>query len=140
MVLAIWSYPKCLWAYWIQDKWFWTGPNIKVLCCCCSIAKLCPTLCDPMNCSMPGFPVVHYLLELAQTHVHWVSDAIQLSHPLLSRSPPAFNLFQHQGLFPMSHLFASDGQSIGASASVLLMNIRGWFPWTKCLMDILDST
>ena len=52
----------------------------------------------PMDCSMPGFPVNHQLLELAQTHVHWVSDAIQLSHPLLSPSPPAFNLSQHQSL------------------------------------------
>ena len=52
-----------------------------------------------MNCSMPGFPVHHPLLELAQTHVHWVSDAIQLSHPLSFPSPPAFNLSQHQGLF-----------------------------------------
>ena len=52
-----------------------------------------------MDCSMPGFPVHHQLLELAQTHVHWVGDAIQLSHPLSSPSPPAFNLSQHQGLF-----------------------------------------
>ena len=68
-------------------------------CCCCSVAKLCPTLCDPMDCNTPGFPVLHCLLELAQTHVHWVSDAIPPSHPLLSPSPPAFNLSQHQGLF-----------------------------------------
>ena len=52
-----------------------------------------------MDCSTPGFPVHHQLLELAQTHVHGVSDAIQSSHPLLSPSPPAFNLSQHQGLF-----------------------------------------
>ena len=52
-----------------------------------------------MDCSMPGFPVLHYLLELAQTHFHWVSDAIQPSHPLSPPSPPAFNLFQYQGLF-----------------------------------------
>ena len=52
-----------------------------------------------MDCSMPGFPVLHHLLELAQTHVHWVSDAIQPSNPLSSPSPPAFNLSQHQGLF-----------------------------------------
>ena len=52
-----------------------------------------------MDCSTPGFPVHHQLQELAQTHVHRVSDAIQLSHPLLSPSPPAFYLFQHQGLF-----------------------------------------
>ena len=64
-----------------------------------SVAKLCPTLCDPMNCSTPGFSVLQYLLELAQTHIHWVNDAIQPSHPLLSPSPPAFNLSQHQGLF-----------------------------------------
>ena len=57
------------------------------------------TLCDPMDCSTPGLPVHHQLLELAQTHVHWVSDAIQPSHPLLSASPPAFSLSQHQGLF-----------------------------------------
>ena len=65
----------------------------------CSLAKLCPTLCDTMDCSTPGFLVLHYLPELAQTHVHWVSDVIQPSHPLLSLSPPAFNLSQHQGLF-----------------------------------------
>ena len=62
-----------------------------------SVAQSCPTLFDPMDCSMPGFPV-HQLPELAQTHVHWVGDATQPSHPLLFPSPPAFNLFQHQGL------------------------------------------
>ena len=64
-----------------------------------SVAQLCPTLCDPMDCSMPNFPVHHQLSELTQTHVHRVSDAIQSSHPLWSPSPPAFNLSQHQGLF-----------------------------------------
>ena len=58
-----------------------------------------PTLCDPMDCSLQGFPVHHQFPELAQTHVHWVNDAIQPSHPLSSPSPPAFNLSQHQGLF-----------------------------------------
>ena len=58
-----------------------------------------PTLCDPMDCTMPGFPVHHQLPELAQTHVHWVSDAIQPSHPLLSPSLPTFNLSQHWCLF-----------------------------------------
>ena len=56
-------------------------------------------LCDPMNCSTPGLPVHHQLLESTQTHVHWVGDAIQPSHPLSSPSPPALNLSQHQGLF-----------------------------------------
>ena len=64
-----------------------------------SVAQSCPALCDPMDCSMPGFPVHHQLLELTQTHVLWVSDAIQPSHPLPSPSPLAFNLSQHQGLF-----------------------------------------
>ena len=63
-----------------------------------SDAQSCPTLCDPMNCSTPGFPVHHQLLELTQTQVHQVGDAIQPSHPLLSPSP-ALNLSQHQGLF-----------------------------------------
>ena len=64
-----------------------------------SVAQWCPTLCDPMDCSMPGLPVHHQLPELAQTHGHWVGDAIQPSHLLSSPSPPAFNLSQHQGLF-----------------------------------------
>ena len=63
------------------------------------VAQSCPTLCDPMNCSTPDFPVHHHLLELIQTHVHRVGEAIQPSHPMWSPSPPAFNLSQHQGLF-----------------------------------------
>ena len=63
------------------------------------VAQLCPTLCDPMDRSMPGLPVLHQLSEPTKTHVHWVSDAIQPSHPLSSPSPPALNLVQHQGLF-----------------------------------------
>ena len=66
---------------------------------CCSVANSCPTLCNPMNCSTPSSPVLHYLLEFAQIYVHWVSDGIQPSHPLLPPSPFAFNLSQHQGLF-----------------------------------------
>ena len=64
-----------------------------------SVAQSCPTLWDPMNHSTPGLPVHHQLLEFTQTHVHRVGDAIQPSHPLLSPSPPALNLSQHQGLF-----------------------------------------
>ena len=64
-----------------------------------SVAQSCLTLCDPMDRSTPDLPVHHQLLEFTQTHVHWVSDAIQPSHPLSSPSPPAFNLSQHQGLF-----------------------------------------
>ena len=99
-----------------------------------SVAQSCPTLCDSMNCSTPGFHVHHQLPELAQTYAHQVGDAIQPSHSLSSPSPPAFNVSQHQSLFPMSQFFTSGGQSIGvsASASVLPMNIQDWFPseWT----------
>ena len=97
----------------------------------CSVAKSCPTLCDPMDCTTPGFPVLLCLPEFAQTHVHSFGDAIQPSYPLASSSPPVLNLSQCQGVFPwVSRLFASAGQNIGASASasVLLMNIQGWFP------------
>ena len=64
-----------------------------------SVAQLCPTLCNPVNRSMPGLPVHHQLPEFTQTHVHQVIDAIQPSHPLSSPSSPALNLSQHQGLF-----------------------------------------
>ena len=67
--------------------------------CCCSVTESCPTLSDPLDCGTSGFPVPHHLPEPAQTHVYRVSGAIQPSHPLLSPSPPAFNLSQHQGLF-----------------------------------------
>ena len=83
-----------------------------------------------MNCSTPGFSVLHSLLRFAQIHVHRVGDGIQPSCLLLSPSPPAFTLSQHQDLFQWVNFFASGGQSIGASASasVLPMNIQGWFP------------
>ena len=72
---------------------------VVLFCCCCSVTKLCLTLCDFMDCSMPGSPVLHHLLEFAQTHVHWVSDAIQPSHPLSPSSPFVLCLSQHQSLF-----------------------------------------
>ena len=91
------------------------------------------SLCNPMNCSTPGLPVHHQLPEFTQTHVHWVGDAIQLSHPLSSPSPPAPKPSQHQS-FPMSQLFAWGGQSTGASAlaSFLPKKSQGWSPseWT----------
>ena len=77
------------------DKPQWKRIYVVVLF---SHSVLSDFLC-PMDCSIPGFPILHYLLEFAQIHVHWVDDAIQPSHPLLSPSPPAFNLSQHQGLF-----------------------------------------
>ena len=99
-----------------------------------SVTQSCLILCDPMDCSTTALPVHHQLPDLAQTHVQHVSDAIQPSHSLLSPSPPAFNLSQHQGLFQWISFFASDGQNIGVSASTLVlpMNIQDWFPlgWT----------
>ena len=74
-----------------------SGPMLTVSQSVSSVAQSYPTLCDPMDCSIPGLPVHHQLPELAQTHVHRVSDAIQPSHPLSSPSPPAFNISQHQG-------------------------------------------
>ena len=64
-----------------------------------SVTQSCPTLCNPLGCHTPGFPVHHQVPEFTQTHVHWVGGAIQPSHPLLSPSSPAFDLHQHQGLF-----------------------------------------
>ena len=78
-----------------------------------SVAQLCPTLCNPMDCSMPGLPVHHQHPESTQTHVHRVADAIQPSHPLLSPPPPCPQSFPASGPFPMSQPFASGGQTIG---------------------------
>ena len=107
----------------------------------CSVAKLYPTLCDPMDWNTSDFPVLHYLLEFAQTHVHWVDDAIQPSHSLSSPSPPDLSLSQHHGLFQWVGSLLSDSQSIGASASasVLPMNIEGWFPLGLTGMISLQS-
>ena len=97
----------------------------------------CPTLFDPMNCSTPGLPVYHQLPEFTQTHVHWVSDAIQSSHPLSSPSPPAFNLSQHQGLFKWVSSLHQVAKVFGVSAStsVLPMNTQDWsaLGWTGWL-------
>ena len=96
-----------------------------------SVQSLSPTLCDPKGCSMPGFPVYHQLQKLAQTHVYWVGDAIQPSHPLPSPSPPAFNLSQHWSLFQWVSSLHQVAKVL-ASSSVLPMNIQDWFPlgWT----------
>ena len=102
-----------------------------------SIAQSCLTLCDPMDCSTPGLPVHHQLLESTQTHVHWVSDAIQPSHLIIwwdvpfSSCPQSFPVSES---FQMSQPIASGGQSIGVSAStsVLPMNTQDWscLGWT----------
>ena len=86
--------PEALWILYTGD--FYGG---FIFWLCCLVTQSCLTLCDPMDCSMPGFPVLHQLLEFAQTHVLWVGDAIQPSHPLLPPSPPAFDVSQHECLF-----------------------------------------
>ena len=100
----------------LQGSWHLCGQNMTMFTCSndrffkkkkinclplmfSSVAQWCPTLCDPMNQSTPGLPVHHQLPEFTQTHVHWVGDAIQPSHPLSSPPPPAPNPSQHQGLF-----------------------------------------
>ena len=99
-----------------------------------SVTQLSPTLCNSMDCSTPGFPVHHQLQELIQTHVHWVSDAIQPSHPLSSPSPPTFNLSSIR-VFSNESVLCIRWPIIGtsASASVLPMNSQEWFPlgWTS---------
>ena len=102
---------------------------IITLLCCCSVTKSCLTFHDPMDCNMPVFPVPHYLPEFAQIHAHWVGDA---SNNLILCCPFHFllSVFPASRSFPVSQLFASCGQSIGASASTLVLpkSIQGWFP------------
>ena len=98
--------------------------TLSVSCCCCLVTRSCLTLCNLMDCSTLGFPVLHHHPEFVQIHGHWIDDAIQPSYPLLTPSPPVFSLSQHQSAL------CSGEQSIGASAlaSVPPMNTQGWFP------------
>ena len=102
---------------------------------CCSVAQSCPTLLDPMDCSTPGFPVLQYLLEFAQTHISRVSDDYLTISPSVSPISSCPQSFPASRSFPMSQLFISSGQSTegSASTSVLAMNIQDWFHlgWTN---------
>ena len=106
---------------------------VLVWFCCYSVYQLYLTLCDPMDYSMPGFPVLHHLLEPAQIHVHQINDAIQPFCPLSSPSPPAFNLSQHQGLF----------QWVGSShqvAKVLELRLQHqFFQWIVGLISFRND-
>ena len=104
-----------------SDLWLTHGHTYSVQFS--SVAKSCPTLCDPMDCSTPGLPVHHQFPESTQTHVHRVSDAIQPSHPLSSPFPPALNLSQHQGLFK----WVSSSHQV---AKVLEFQLHQSFQWT----------
>ena len=112
---------------WYHEFWFHSS-TFTFLQFSSVQSLLCPTLCNPMDCSVPDFPVHHQLPEPVQTHIHQVGDVIQPSNPLSSPSPSCLQSFPASGSFLMSWLFPSGGQSIGASASVLPMNIQGWFP------------
>ena len=93
------------------------------------VTQSCPTLCDPVNCGTPGLPIHHRLPESIKTHVHWVGDTIQPSHPLSSPSPPALNLSQHQGLFKwVSSSYQMAKVLEFQSTSVLPMNTQDWSP------------
>ena len=104
-----------------------------------SVTQSCPALCDPMDHSTPGFPVLHYLPEFVQTHVHRVGDAIQWSHPLSSPSPPAFKLAQHQGLFQ----WVSSSHQVAKGLELQLQHqsfqsifrvdfLQDWLVWSPC--------
>ena len=108
-----------------------------------SVAQSCPILCDPMDCSTPGFPSHHQLSEFTQTHVHSFGDAIQPSHPLSSPSPPALNLSQHQGLFKWvnsSHQVAKVVYALGNRKFLFVQCITIfallWWPGTELAISL----
>ena len=95
---------------------------------CCSVVQLCPTLCEPIDCSTPGLPVLHHLPKFAQVHVHCISDGVQQSYPLTPSSPLALSPSQHLGLIHwVSYSHQMTKTRASASASVLLLSIQGWF-------------
>ena len=132
LVLGLDQMPFCTWdsndnvlltqklnsrKWYFQEKLGVTSPLLDGVMLLFS-PQSCLTLCNVMDCSTPGFPLLHYLPEFAQTHVHWVGDAIQPSHPLSSPSPPVLNLSHHQGLF----------QWIGSSHQVAQVLLDGVMP------------
>ena len=127
-------FPRLEWISFLVDVILWSGLLLLEPWLGSSVAQPCPTLCNPMDCSTPGLPVHHQLLELSQTHVHRVSDAIQPSHPLSPPSPPAFSLSQHQGLFQ----WVSSSPQVSKVLEFQLQHqsfqwtLKNWFPsgWT----------
>ena len=115
--------------------------KLRYIHCCCSVTKLCPTLCNHMDSSVPGLPVLHHLLQFAQIHIQWVGDAIQASSSVSFSFFSRPQSFPASGSFTMSQFFALGSQSIGASASasVLPMNIQGWFPLELTVLITLQS-
>ena len=112
-----------------------------------SVAQLCPAVCDPMDCSMPGFLAHHQLPKLAQIHVHWVGDAIQPSHSLSFPSPPTFNISDHQGLFQGVH----SSHQVAKVLELQLQHqpfqwifrtdfLQDWLVWFYCPRDSQESS
>ena len=106
---------------------------------CCSVAQLCLTLCDPMDCSMPAFPVLHYLLEFAQTRAHWVNDTIQPSCLLSPHSPSALSLSQHPGNFqcvssshPVAKVLDLQLQHQSFQWVFRVNFLEDWLVWSPC--------
>ena len=129
-----------------KSEWYYSYVKSKKKSSC-SVTQLCPTLCDPMDCSTPGFPVLHHLLDPAQTHVHWVGNAIQPSCPLLPPFPPAFRLSQYQGLFQwvsFSHQVAKvlelqiQYQSFQWIFRVNFLEV--WLVWSPCYQRVFFNT
>ena len=127
---------KLLVSIWMGSCYIFKGQSLGYpvyfrLYSCCSVTQLCLTLCNSMDCSTPGFPILHYFLEFAQTYVRWVNDAIQPSHPLSSPSSPAVNISQYQGLFQwveFSHQVAKVWEKVMAPHSSTL----AWkIPWME---------
>ena len=135
-------YYYCTWnQYWMWQLQVWIWDTcLGWSCRCCSVAKSCPPLCDPMDCSTPGSFVFHIFPEFAQIHICWVSDAIQPSHLLLPFLPLP-SIFLRMRVFSNVLAVCIGGQSIGASASasVLPMNIQGWFPLGCSILISLQS-
>ena len=134
LCMFLYSFVLCLQLVILRDQRITKPPILfqiaSPFCCsCCSVSQSCTTICDTKDYSTQGFPVLHYLLEFVQTYVHWVCDAsnhLVLCRPLLLLP----SIFLSIRVFSISRLFASGGQSSGASvsASVFPMNIQGWFP------------
>ena len=121
-----------------QNRGSWNSLLVNrgyFLSTCCPIAQLYPTLWDPMDFSMPGLPVHHQLLGPTQTHVCWVSDAIQPPHPLSSPSPPVFNLSQHQGLFK----WVSSSHQAAKVLKFYLQYIQELISFRMDWLDLLDD-
>ena len=125
-ITAKWNIREMHWGKNRQKK----SNSYQINCSFSSIVlQSCPVPFNPLDCSMPRFPVPHHFLAFVQVHVHCIGDAVQPSHPLMPSSPSALNLSQHQGLFQWV-VSITDDQNTGASASasVLPVNIQGWSP------------